>query len=151
MHLPADKHIVLAKLDGSYTWFVSERDYWVLDWNSWEKAFVEAGHAAVDPGHAMRWGVAVVDRDNAAEFLRRMAPFAVSVGALREYRLEEDDGEDEPEGDGIVHPSLFVDFDGKTLHIGAVDSPAFDEYMPPGWKAEFAPFAELVPEELRYW
>ncbi|MDC0673486.1 hypothetical protein [Nannocystis radixulma] len=143
MDLPADKHIVLARLDGSYTWFVSERDYWVLDWDSWEKAFVEAGHAAVDPGHAMRWGVAVVDRENAAEFLQRMAPFAVSLEELREYRLEEDGC--------VVHPSLFVDFDDRTLHIGEVDSPAFDEYMPPGWKADFAPFVELLPEELRYW
>lgn len=53
--------VVLVRHQNTYRWFVSERDFWVLDQESWRRAFVEAGYDD-DPSYAERFGIAVVKR-----------------------------------------------------------------------------------------
>lgn len=147
MNLADGEIVVLVKHRNTYHWFVSERDFWVLDHDSWRRGFVEAGYD-VDSSYPDRFGLAVVNDLNAADFLKLMEQYAVRTDALRAARTIDGD---------VAYPSLFVDFDEKQIKICCVESPAFEDYLPAGWNAEIgwdaelASFLDVVPKDLRYW
>ena len=88
MRLEDGEIIVLAKHRDAYHWFVSERDFWVLDQDSWRRSFLEAGYDG-DPSYAERFGIAVVNELNAADFLKLMQQYSVNADTLR---LAKNDG-----------------------------------------------------------
>lgn len=143
MSLIDEEIVVLVKHQNVYRWFVSERDFWVLDQDSWRRAFVEAGYDD-DLSYAERFGIPIVNESNAADFLKLMGRYAVDTDTLR-VALTADGN--------VAYPSLLVDFDQKEIKVFAysVESPAFEDYLPPGWRAETGTFLEAVPEGLRYW
>jgi len=143
IHLSDDEIVVLAIRDLGHYWFVSERDYWVLDLVAWENAFREAGYDVPEAGEDERFGMPLVDERNAREFLEFMKPFRSTTQALRGCQTF--DGED-------ALPGLIVDFDRRTVDIGPwVQSPAFEKYLPPGWSANFRGILNAVPPEKRFW
>jgi hypothetical protein len=147
MSLNDDEIVVLVKHRNTYRWFVSEPDFWVLDQDSWRRAFVAAGYGDDDPAHTERFGIAVVNESNAADFLKLMEKYTVDVHTLSVARTVDGD---------VAYPSLFVDFDRQEINLCNVESPAFEDYLPPGWRAEItwpemASFLDFVPEDLRYW
>lgn len=144
MTLDDDQIIVLVTHRGAQQWYVSERDPWVLDHDAWARAFEEAGYATDYPEHETRFGIAVVSEANAAEFLELMQQYAVDVAELEGVAT----GDYEP-----AMPALWVDFDARrvTIDLDWVESPAFDEYLPPGWTAEHRSFVAEVAEPLRFW
>lgn len=141
MQLDPEHFVFLARHRGVYRWYISERDFWVLDQAAWEQAFVEIGYPSTG-GLDDRFGIAVVDRDNADVFLRHMHPYAVDMETLRAATSVDD----EPIG-----PALFVDFDREWIHVGEVESPDFAAYLPPGWRATIGIDPALVPEAARFW
>lgn len=141
--LSDDQIVTLAVREGKYSWYVSERDYWVLDYRAWERAFREAGYDLPEAPDEERFGMPVVDEHNAGDFLRRMEPWRIETEKLRGARAS--DGDD-------ALPALLVDFDNRTIIVGPqVESPAFEEYLPSGWVAKFDGILDAVPVEARFW
>jgi hypothetical protein len=48
-------------------------------------------------------------------------------------------------------PSLFIDFDSKTLLSYFPEPTAFEKFAPDGWVAAYRPFFDLIPLNERYW
>lgn len=130
-----DQIVALVRHRGRIRYFVSYSDLWVLDWRSWCAMFVEAGFGEQDTSFDGRFGIGVVDTENAVEFLERMATYEVQPDVLES--LKDVDG-------NRVHPTLWVDFDTESVVVDGVESPPVGEFVPSGWTVRYGSVSEVL-------
>lgn len=142
MILEDDQIVVLATLHGAHRWFASYKDVWVLDYEKWERTFLDAGYDTGDEAHTSRFGIAIVNEATASRFLGLLEDDLYEQHQLGSLLTV--DGE-------VALPGLWVDFDKRHVYVGAVESPAFEDFLPEGWSASFEDLTVKVPQGLRYW
>jgi hypothetical protein len=143
--------IAVTRLHGSYEWFESEMDYWILDQRSWAEAYAAAGHGHHDEDFSDRFDIDVVNERNAEEFLSNMRPFRVPQETLR-ARLERSLARSTDWFDVVADmPVLYVDFDGRRLWSLDSEHTSLVDHAPEGWTAVHASFLEELPVDCRYW
>lgn len=134
---------------GEWAWFVSEKDPWFLDQEKLSRAFERKGyHVQHDSRDSTR--VRSVDDSSADEFLESMRPYRVTVEELRSMinaKLPVESWEDIAE----LVPSLYVNFDDRTLLSLYSEPASFEDYVPDGWEGRYDNFLHLVPEDQQYW
>lgn len=128
-HIEPDVEIiVLVKATGAWSWYVSEKEYWLLD-------------------HELP----IVDETTLEAFLSNMAPFRVELEQLAEFtRAEIVESTDWAETSHLF-PTLLVDFDGRRLASIYPEPAHFELHVPDGWAGEFRSFFAEIPDALRYW
>jgi hypothetical protein len=144
--------VALVHHGGAWTWFVSEREFWILDLGMYRRAYERVG---VPPPRAkaleIRGGLDVVDEPQAAEFLRMMNAYRVETNALRvelKRRI--------PTADSLGDicewlPAILVDFDSRLLVSYYSEPFSFEKYVPDFWEGRYGKFYDLVPNEQKYW
>lgn len=139
--------IVLVKNDEKYSWFLSDKTFWVLDYVKWGSIFINSSEINVEP---RRKGFIILDKENWPEFEKESADLKVTRNQLSELILQNLPITSWDEK-GELFPSLFIDFDSKTLFSLFPELLAFEKYIPDGWTGEFENFYELIPEFEKYW
>ncbi len=131
-----------------FKWYASEKELWILDYVKWSKLFSNAGIHAPESGDD-RFGIAIITETETDSFLGHVAPDRVDTPHLQTL-LRECDLTDL---DNFCHliPSLFVDFDRKTLISYFPEPTAFENFVPDGWTSAYRPFYDLIPANERYW
>ncbi|HWI64958.1 MAG TPA: hypothetical protein VNT75_24275 [Symbiobacteriaceae bacterium] len=146
MLLPIEyaQHIIVGVVtSGSWRWYVTERDPWVLDLKRYEQAMGRNGYQVSTPGR-YDW--------NTAQFLQHIQPFRVSVEELRaQIAAEEREGSLGDENWYKFIPSLLVDFDSRKLLSLYPEPYSFEAFVPEGWTGAYDDFLPLVPVSERYW
>jgi hypothetical protein len=146
-----DLILVVVKHEGQYRWYSSERDLWVLDWVKWARSFEDSGYSVPESDPSDRFGLPVVNENNANTFLAAIKQFEVTKQSLatllaKEY-TQAKSWWDVPH----LFPVLFVNFDEQHLQAFYPDGTPLEQYAPDHWKSEFMDFADRLPADEKYW
>jgi len=148
--------IVAVKRDNKISWFRSERDFWVMDYEKWKLDFENAGYEVPDSPEEVRFGIPVVDESSADKFLKNMEKYKVHKDELSFELATRYQTAHSYWDIADLFPSIFVDFDRKNVDScggGGVD---IDNYVPKHWNGEYCSFYykysnEIFPVSEKYW
>ena len=147
--LDAQNVLVAVRHRGKITYWLSDRENWILDLQKWRQEFVDAGYAVpeMEVMARQRSGMVVLDQDNAEQFLRSPDVHHIDPEFLRKElvaRMPEAQSWYDVE---FLFPVAFVDFDHKWFAGFYQDGPRLERYVPDGWTGEFADFANVYTED----
>jgi hypothetical protein len=143
--------IVAVKIRNEWQWYISERRYWILDLEHYQKDLRKYGGQGDIV--SQRFGIGIVDQDSADTFLEHMSHFKVSTQYLRDVVakasiLSLDDAWE-------FFPSLLVDFENNEVWSNYPEASEFEYYVPdtdwPYWKGFDRPFWDKIPDDHQYW
>lgn len=131
----SDNIVVLVKNNNVYTWYVSEKELWIMDLLKLDNAFREKMKLPlVDETHeeGEREGVEILDCHNIDLFQTRMEEYKVSYEELKTYY--QIFSEVYMEGEKFqVFPSFFIDFDQKIFISYFSEPGSYEDYVTDGW------------------
>lgn len=139
--------IVLIKYHEQYSWYLSDKTYWVLDYIKWGSSF-----GSVDEREIIseREGLSILDTENWLVFAERISNLKLTKAQLSELILR-----NRPivswDEKGELFPSLFIDFDEKKLFSLFPEYLSFEEFVPNRWEGKYDDFYNLIPESEKYW
>ncbi len=145
------QHIIVAVVFNTiWSWYVTEKDYWYLDLMKLEQAFLDKDYELPNVGdYSERFNIAILNENSAEKFLEQINECKVSTAELRESLIASD-----PHNlDSLIEfvPSLFVDFDKKSLRSQFPEPASFENYIPDGWIGSYENFIDQVPMQEKYW
>lgn len=144
-----------------FAWYVTDRDYWYLDYTKYERALVSSGYKrTISEDFSFRFGIAVLNENTAKRFLSFIENLRTSASTLSEMmltqrRIYEEDGSVDSQAyhhdmlDFI--PCFLVNFDRKQFYSLYPEMIRFELYVPDGWSGIRRDFQFEIPEEERYW
>ncbi len=141
----ADKIIVSIVKDKLFSWKITDRDWWFLDYNKLERAYQDKGFDVVIDASA-RFGIKVLENDTAEAFMKKTKFFSVTKEELREMIQES-----KKEEILAFIPSIYVNFDEKIFISFYPEPESFEEFVPDGWKGDYYNFMDLIPHKEKYW
>ena len=141
--------VVGVILQGRFAWYITDKNYWIMDIEKMMGGYKKRGYA-VEDFHENRFGIKILSHDNANEFFEKIKGYDIPSKELRDRvnKLAEEENTFELED---YVPSLLVNFDEKRLISSYPESISFEEYVPKGWGGEYSDFLELIPTEYQYW
>ncbi|WP_207515892.1 hypothetical protein [Longitalea luteola] len=142
--------IVLVRYKNKYTWYLQEKEYWVLDYNKWASVFDSLGHDDTAYGDDLRDDFPILDSDNWSSYEKVIKDHVVTKEQLSEMIRESLPIESWDEK-GELFPSLFVDFDKKELFSLFPEPLSFEDFVPDNWVGKYDNFYELIPATEKYW
>jgi hypothetical protein len=142
--------IVVVKFNAEWTYYVSDKELWILDQKAWAQSFKDAGYDVPNDDFSDRFDIAVVDQETVPRFLREMAKYQRTLEQLRNLVATRAKGRHWDEV-SIYFPALFIDFDSRRLISYFPEPFPFEKYIPPNWESLYAPFFEEIPADHRYW
>ncbi|MEC2077028.1 hypothetical protein [Metabacillus fastidiosus] len=140
--------IVGINYKNRFSWYVTDKDYWILDLIKRRDDFLRNGHE-YDLDHMLmsRMHIEVINEYTAERYLAALNEHKVKSIELRKL-VEKKDYEDTILS---LYPSLFIDFDNRRLLSSFPETLPFERYVPSGWVGEYKPFDEYIPEQDKYW
>lgn len=143
--------IVGVLLNDKFSWYVSDKDLWFLDYSKMIQSFEKKGFEIdVENIDDKRKGMIILDTENAAEFLKRIEINKVTSSELHSALLANRTQLDDT-WQYDYRPSLYINFDKKNFYSSYSEPASFEDYMPNLWVAEYQSFDNLIPREQRYW
>lgn len=143
------KVISLTKCTEEYTYYMATADIWVLDRHAWRGLFVKHGVNTPELSQSERFGMPIVNQDNALAFIDAITPYKIStqdlVGELRKNYPAEDWFD-------ISHlfPKVLIDFDAARLVSVEVDGIPYEKFVPDKWTGSWEDFYSEIPLEYKY-
>ncbi|WP_017814732.1 hypothetical protein [Paenibacillus shenyangensis] len=145
--------IVAVRLEGSWSWYVTEKEYWFMDLPRFEQAFAHKGHTlSADTDYDYRFHIPVLNENTVHTFLKCIQEEQFSVADLHAGFIAEVNkhGGDSEFVAGWT-PSLLLDFDQRQLFSYFPEPASFEQYVPDGWTGHYENFMEQLPDEQKYW
>jgi hypothetical protein len=144
--------VALVRYRDEWIWFVSEREYWILDIKKYKRAYKRVGVTAPwASALEIRRDLEVVDCEQAPQFLELMKGKRVQAKDLQAELKARLSAAESLSDICEWLPAIFVDFDRRTFVSYYPEPFSFEEYVPDSWEGRYAKFHELVPNEQRYW
>jgi hypothetical protein len=148
-----DTVIVLVKNKQMFTWYVSEKEMWIMDLLQFENAFhIRFGEPTVSEATAdyeEREGCEILSEANMEQFQEAMQEYEVSYGELAEYFSLYS----QVYGGGIQSEfeiSFYLDVDNKTFYSFFSEPGSYEEFVPEGWMGIYELNAgKIIPEESK--
>jgi len=131
-----------------FSWYLTERDYWILDINKRRDDYLKNGYKFnIEDIIEYRFNIEIVSQDTVAEYLDNLKEYKVDAMVLKNIILEK------TYEDTILSlmPSLFIDFDKRLLFSSYPETLEFERYVPDGWSGNYDDLIEYVPVNNRYW
>ncbi|HEY8462940.1 MAG TPA: hypothetical protein VIM29_02800 [Bacillota bacterium] len=144
------KNIIVGVVyKGLFSWYVTEKEFWILDAEKRRNEYINNGYAHILPENYFdfRFNIPILNEKTAELFLGKIADLKVDTDVLRALILNRKYNTTVLE----LAPSLFVDFDKKRLYSIFPESLSFEKYVPKGWIGEFRDFYKYIPKEDTYW
>lgn len=142
--------VVVVKFREKWTYYISEKEFWILDHEAWAQSFRAFGYDVPLDDFSDRFDIAVVDQETVAIFLQEMAKDQQTLEQLRSLVTTQVKGKPWDEV-SVYFPALFVDFDACKLVSYFPEPFPFEQYIPLHWEGSYAPFFEGIPVDYRYW
>lgn len=139
--------------NGTYCWYVADKDLWILDSNHLIESWKKVGYTLLPEWTPEeRRSTMVLDSHNVDVFLKQIEYARYSTDELRELLFKE---REETLQKGYwyydLYPSLLIDFDKKVLYNGNPEITAYEDFVPRGWRGFYEDFTNKVPLAYRYW
>jgi hypothetical protein len=137
--------IVLTKLSGNYTWHISDKEFWVMDYRKYAHVY-----DPLNNDFSYRFDIAVLNEDSALDFFEKMRKFKVDQTELTQLIKDNLPLESWEENLGLF-PVLFLDFDSKKMMSLYSELFQFEKFVPQDWHGEYEDFYGIIPEDKKYW
>ncbi|ODM27972.1 MULTISPECIES: hypothetical protein [Acetivibrio] len=143
------KNIIVGVIHkGMFSWYVTERDFWILDAVKRRDEYIQNGYGSIiqEDFFSFRFNIPIVNEETVDVFIKKIEDFKTESRELKELVLKSD-------YNTILElvPSLLVDFDSKILYSCYPETLPFERYVPDKWEGEYKDFFEYIPKEERYW
>lgn len=146
------KNIIVGVVyNNEFSWYVTDKELWFLDYYKYNKAFDALGIELYDEVVDERKGITILDSNNANNFLNKIDQYLVTSNQLKHLLLEKRKVKDEKEDLLDYSPSLFVDFDNRTLMSLFPEPASFEAYVPNDWEGKYEDFTRCISEKDIYW
>lgn len=146
----AENLIVGVVYEKIFSWYITDKEIWFLDYNIWSEAFDEDSNG--DYEYCIeRKGIPVVDCATAKQFLNNLSNYRITANKLRKKLQNKRKRKEDLEDYLDFSPSLYVDFDKKKLYSLFPEPASFEAYVPTGWEGIYADFTKYIPENEKYW
>lgn len=148
----AENIIVGVIYNGTFRWYISDKELWFLDYNKMDYEYENLGFKSEEHYEIEeRIGIKILRTENAKEFLNRIEKYATCKDEL--YKLLQKCRQMKTDENDILNlvPSLFVDFDKRILYSMYPEPASYEEYVPQDWIGLYEDFTELIPENQKYW
>ena len=135
----------------TFAWYITEKDYWYLDYPKYDRALLATGSKDPTIGdYSSRFHIAILNEDTAERFLSAIAERRVPASALSQLMSSR---RETNEQDDLLDfaPCLLVDFDQRRLSSQYPEMIRFELYVPDGWRGIYRDFTSEVPAQERYW
>lgn len=143
----AETIIVGVNLKSDFKWYVSDKELWYLDLRKLIQAYEKKGFQVPESeDFSDRFNIDIVNEDNAEQFLSEMSEYVAKTEELstlirdKVYQFI-----------GDIVPSIYIDFDKRTLISNFPEPASYDLFIPDNWHGEYNSFYELIPDSHRYW
>ena len=147
----AQNIIISIIFRNTFAWYITDKEYWYLDYTKYDRALLESGFKDPTVGdYSSRFDIAVLDTDTIEHFLSHIVARRVSSEALS-YMLLARKKSNKEEDLLDFAPCLLVDFDQKQLFSQYPEMIRFEIYVPNGWLGAYHDFTLKIPENARYW
>ncbi|UQZ77300.1 hypothetical protein C2I17_23655 [Niallia circulans] len=144
----AQNIIVGVKTSSQFSWYLTERDVWILDIVKYKKLYERNGFSFdMDFALSLRNNISVVNEKNYRLYLQEYTDYIVPTSELKKLVEHQDYGSTILE----LRPSLFIDFNQKKLLSLYPELLPFENYVPNNWSGIREDFTSYIPEEERYW
>lgn len=147
-----NENIIVGVLcDGIFSWYVTDKEIWYLDYKKRIDAFKRKGfEVKVEYMDKTRKEILILCSSNAKIFLKRIEKLKIESFQLRELLQKARDLSD----DSWIYdfrPSLYVDFDSCKLLSLFAEPASYEEYVPMNWQGCYFDFMKLIPDNEKYW
>lgn len=142
--------IVGVFYNGIFSWFVTDKELWFLNYRKRIDAFKEKGFDVEEYIAEVRKDILILNSDNAKIFLSRIKKYEIEAKELREL-LEKSRESNDDSWYYDFRPSLYVNFDSHKLFSLYSEPASYEEYAPQNWEARYIDFMEIIPYEEKYW
>ncbi|MCH7392664.1 group-specific protein [Acinetobacter dispersus] len=139
--------VVVVKENKKIRWYRSERELWVLDVNKWKNGFRALGYDVPDSDDDFRFGLHIVDQQNADYFLKCMSRYEISKESLSSALSSAYPSAASWWDVQHLFPIMFVDFDECTVGAFYPDGICMERHLPDNWSGEFIDFANEYSED----
>ncbi|WP_146189895.1 hypothetical protein [Paenibacillus elgii] len=148
-----DTVVVLVKHEGKYTWYVSEKELWIMDLleldNAFRRKFNQPEVTETEADYEEREGCEILSEKNIAQFQEAMKEYKVSYTELTDYfNLYS-----EVYLDGVssaVETSFYLDFDNKIFYSFFKEPGSYEQFVPTGWRGIFEEDVQkVIPENAK--
>jgi len=145
------ENIIVAVIENKdFSWYITDKEIWYMDYEKRIQKFEESGYTInADYIDDLRKGLLLLDMDTIEDFKERLIDFKVETDELQGLLRTEMNRNEEWYYD--LSPSLYIDFDKKTLYSAYREMANYENYAPKGWTAEYKEFLENIPLSERYW
>ena len=147
----AQNIIVGVLFRNTFSWYITDKKYWYLDYTKYDSALLASGFKGSDIGdYSGRFHIAILNEDTAEQFLSHIADKRVLASVLsqmRSARIEANSQDDLLD----FSPCLFVNFDQRQLFSQYPEMIRFEIYIPNGWIGIYRDFTSEIPPDARYW
>lgn len=142
--------IVAAIYEGQWGWYISNRDFWLLDLGKLRRDYLNAG-CEVPDDYSYRFNIPIVNQETASLFLEQMKQYRVNKSVLSDMALERVRHALSWEDVIDLCPALLVDFDRKKLSSLFPEPIKFERYVPDDWYGQYEDFYHDIPVDEKYW
>ena len=146
------QHIIVAVIvHNTFAWYITDKEYWYLDYTKYDRAFLAAGlKDAMLGDYSNRCDIAVLNEETADAFLAHCAERRVPASALSHMLLARRKADTK---DDLLDfaPSLLVNFDQRQLYSHYPEMIRFENYVTEGWVGAYRDFKSAIPPYERYW
>ena len=146
----AQNIIVGVIFQHTFAWYVTDKEYWYLDYLKFDRALFATGYKKISQDYSDRFGIAILDEKTIEQFLGHITDSRISSEELSDMMVsrktvnKQDDLLD-------FAPCLLVNFDEKQLSSQYPEMIRFERYVPDGWTGVYRDFLAKVPKEEQYW
>lgn len=149
-----DEVVVLVKYKEKYTWYVSEKELWIMDLleldNAFRRKFHEPEVTETEADFEERIGCEILSEKNIEQFQEAIKDFEVSYTELIDYfQLYS-----EVYLDGMnseVEISFYLDFDSKIFYSFFKEPGSYEEFVPTGWRGIFERNSKkIIPDNFNF-
>jgi hypothetical protein len=140
-----DNILVLVLKDGEYSWYISNKYIWILNYKQYINAFnIE------EDDFSERFNIGIVEHEYINVFLEKIDERRIFITDLR-IGFKSFLPIKEWEESSFLFPSLFINFDDKILKSVYSEGLQFEEFVPSGWDGKYDDFYSEIPQEIKYW
>ena len=145
----------------TFAWYVTDKDYWYLDYTKYNRALLASGYnKSISEDYSHRFNIAILNEDTAEHFLLQIENRRIPASMLSEMMLvqrqmyeEYDSLDSEAYYNDILDfiPCFLVNFDQRQFSSLYPEMIRFELYIQDGWTDTDRNFLSEIPEEERYW
>lgn len=126
--------IVGVVFNGTWSWYITEREYWFLN--------IEMED---------RFGIEVLNETTAETFLDQIVDYKVSTSELTEMLIDLNSAFQSFDEVLEYMPTIYVNFDDRIFYSLFPEPMSFEDYVPKGWVGVYKDFYNMVPDQEQYW